>query len=513
MIGPKGMEGADESLLARAPPRNFSSLARRQQLAVWAFLGIVFDYMLRVAMSTAASIPSATAADPTPTMYTEFHWDGRQQGMAQSAFYVGYTLTQVPGAWLAALPAVGPAASMLYGMAGAAIFTLLTPAVAANLPLLVAVRALCGACEGAVYPALAVLMQQWAPPAERARAGAFIWSGAYAGTLAGLPLSAALMSQPRAGWRVTFFAFGGAALLWCVGWWRHAHDRPSADPAISREECAMIERALAGERAALLGQERGVGGGGGDGGGGGGGGAGARTGDVAGRQRRLSWWLLARNPQMWAMITMTACNSFGFYVFLSDLPSYLSDALGYSVRDAGRLALLPFLALTVTGPLGGVVADRLIARGVVRPLGARKLMNTVGMLAPACCLLPLNACAPGRTVAVVLVMLAVALNGAMQSGMPVHLLDVAGRHTGTVYAVMNTAGQLSGIAAPSIVGACVDRYGARKGFDAVFWVCIALYCLGAFVWGVIASARPMDNEIEVEVDGGNGGRVTMGEQA
>ena len=68
-------------------------------------------------------------------------------------------------------------------------------------------------------------------------------------------------------------------------------------------------------------------------------------------------------------------------------------------------------------------------------------------------------------------------------------------HTGPIYAVMNSSAQLSGIAAPPLVGYCVDRYGARRGFAVVFFMCAALYCAGAGIWAAVASARQMDVEV------------------
>ena len=80
--------------------------------------------MLRVAMSTAAQAPPKDS--DTVTMYTEFGWTDFQQGLALSSFYVGYTILQVPGAMLAA-SRVGPCRTVLIGIAGAGLFTLLTP--------------------------------------------------------------------------------------------------------------------------------------------------------------------------------------------------------------------------------------------------------------------------------------------------------------------------------------------------------------------------------------------------
>ena len=139
----------------------------RWRFAVWAWIGLILDYGLRVSMSVAAEKPSAAkraAGSSTATMYTDFNWDDLEQGYVLSSFYIGYTISQIPGAlFCAANPRIGPRKTVMWGLGGAAVFSLLTPVVAAaRLELLVVVRALCGLCEGVVYPALSVLLLQWA---------------------------------------------------------------------------------------------------------------------------------------------------------------------------------------------------------------------------------------------------------------------------------------------------------------------------------------------------------------
>ena len=82
------------------------------------------------------------------------------------------------------------------------------------------------------------------------------------------------------------------------------------------------------------------------------------------------------------------------------------------------------------------------------------------------------------------VVLAVALIGSTQSGVQVHVIDIGGAHTGTIYAVMNTAAQLPGVAAPSIVGYYVQRFGSVSGYAVVFWIAIALYVGGTIAFGL-----------------------------
>jgi MFS family permease len=82
------------------------------------------------------------------------------QGIVLGSFYIGYTLTQIPGAILARI--YGGRLVFGLGMMGAAVCTLLTPLSAFSVPLLCTVRALMGIFEGVAYPAQVLCCAQHA---------------------------------------------------------------------------------------------------------------------------------------------------------------------------------------------------------------------------------------------------------------------------------------------------------------------------------------------------------------
>jgi len=96
-----------------------SGIKARHVLAIWAFLGFVNVYCMRVNLSVAlvAMVNSTTAKnsstanecpDPNAGSNTtssskvgEFNWDEATQGTILGAFFYGYIFTQLPGGWLA----------------------------------------------------------------------------------------------------------------------------------------------------------------------------------------------------------------------------------------------------------------------------------------------------------------------------------------------------------------------------------------------------------------------------
>jgi len=436
-------------------------------------LGLTVDYMLRVAMSTAAQKPPPDASSAAETMYTEFGWSDSEQGLILGSFYIGYTLTQIPGSFLATNPAVGPAKTVFWGMMGASISSLMTPLVAGWPWILAVVRILCGLSEGVVYPGLAVLMQRWAPPLERSRMTTFMCAGAYMGTLSALPLSGEIATW--FGWRTIFWAYGSVGMAWCTTWWIVVYDSPAQHPSITDAEQQYITSSLQEEELCQ-----------------------SLTSEHKEEQKtNLSWQKVISSGQIWLIVVLSGFNTYGFYVWLSDLPSYLSSVLGFSVEEAGRTALFPYLAILVATPSFGALADFLQTPAVgLRPVTVRRILQATSMLLPSCCLLFINLVHPGKAVTVAVVIAAVGSCGAFHSGVPVHCYEVGGARTGLIYAIMNTASQVPGIVAPYVTGLCVQHYGSQNGYAVVFWICIALYVAGASLWVVLLSGEHIDIDCE-----------------
>ena len=117
--------------------------------------------------------------------------------------------------------------------------TALTPlAAAAGLPALLAARAAMGVGEGVAMPAMNTLLSRWVPVQERSRALALVYSGMYAGSVAGLGASPHIIHA--AGWPSVFFIFGALGIVWYLGWVSQAAASPGEDPRCSEEERRYI---------------------------------------------------------------------------------------------------------------------------------------------------------------------------------------------------------------------------------------------------------------------------------
>jgi len=170
-------------------------------------------------------------------MATQYGWDTQTIGLVQSSFFWGYLLTQVLGGVWA--DRYGGARVLGAGVLWWSAATALTPlAAAAGLPALLAARAAMGVGEGVAMPAMNTLLSWWVPVQERSRALALVYSGMYAGSVAGLGASPHIIHA--AGWPSVFFIFGALGIVWYLVWMSRAAASPGEDPRCSEEERLYI---------------------------------------------------------------------------------------------------------------------------------------------------------------------------------------------------------------------------------------------------------------------------------
>ena len=178
-----------------------------------------------------------------------------------------------------------------------------------------------------------------------------------------------------------------------------------------------------------------------------------------GAHARVPWRALLRSRTMVALCAMYFGAIYGWYFYLTWLPTYLLRARGFDLHAVGWLAALPLLGIAAGVLLGGWLERRPGA-----PLGRAGRPPHAGPGRPAarragdprrddhadaaprrrCCL----AAAAG------LAALGVAPAWAV-------CLDIGGRHAGVVSGAMNTFGNLGGALSPLVVGWCLDALAAR----------------------------------------------------
>jgi MFS transporter, ACS family, aldohexuronate transporter len=203
-------------------------------------------------------------------------------------------------------------------------------------------RFLLGVGEAGNWPGAAKVIAEWFPVRERAFAMGIFNSGVAIGNIVAPPLIVFL--QIRFGWQTAFLVTGGLGFVWLVLWLMF-YETPERHASLSREEYAHIKQ----------GRE-------------------TDTNSV-----RFSWRQLLKYRQVWAIVLARFVTDPVWWLYITWLPLYLNRVRGFSLKQIGMFAWLPFVAADAGSLLGGWISGYFIARGWTTDK-ARKAVILIGAL-------------------------------------------------------------------------------------------------------------------------------------
>jgi sugar phosphate permease len=374
-----------------------------------------------------------------PMMRRELGLTPIELGFIFSSFAYPYAAMQIVGGWAA--DRFGPrlvlaALSLLWATA-----TLLT-GVSWSIGSLVAFRLLVGIGEGGAFPAATRAFTWWLPVRERGFAQGVTHSFARLGGAATPPLVLAIGA--RYGWRESFIALGAVSAIWTVLWLASFTDIPESHPWVRDDELAVIREG--GE------QPRAV-------------------------RESTPWSAILRS--IWLVTVVDFCYGWSLWVFLTWLPSYLSDVRGFQPDRIALMTTLPLFAGVVGDALGGAISDAIYRRtGDLRL--ARRSMLVAGLGGASAFMLPavVTESAIGAVWLLAATFFCLELANAVLWTLP---LDIAGEHAGTAGGMMNVGFGVAGVLSPLVFGLLIQRTGRYE---------IPLFVTaGLLLAGVVCSMR------------------------
>jgi MFS family permease len=197
-------------------------------------------------MYTIAYIDRTNISLALPSMTRDLHLTHTEAGNAVGIFFWGYLLLQIPAGYLAERWSAKHLISILLVAWGAS--SMVTALVHGSQGFL-SMRFLLGVTEGGVWPATLVLLSNWFPRRERARANGYWMLCIPAAIVLSSPLSGWILG--RWNWRVLLVVEGAFPLLWLVIWWAAISDYPRQAPWISMEERDFLEKTIGQEKETL----------------------------------------------------------------------------------------------------------------------------------------------------------------------------------------------------------------------------------------------------------------------
>jgi ACS family hexuronate transporter-like MFS transporter len=259
------------------------------------------------------------------------------------------------------------------------------------------------------------------------------------------------------GWRAAFLVTGAMGFFWLMAWLA-VYWPPSEHPRLTAEDRQTVTQEVS---------------------------------EVAGP--RPSWWLLLRERKVWGAVLgrMGADPAWWFYVFW--LPEYLVRARGYSLKQIGYFAWIPFLAADIGNVGGGFLSSYLIRRGMSVDR-ARKSVLYAGALG-------MTAALPAVAVQdaawnLALISLATLSFGAWATNMLTVAADIAPRGAvGSVTGLSSMGAGIGGMTFTLVTGWMVDHFGYRPVFITAGLLPLAAAAAVAFV---IRRIEPIQLPVQTE---------------
>ena len=367
-----------------------------------------------------------------PSIMTDLHLTQIQMSWVFSAFTAAYALFEMPTAWWG--DKVGGRRVLTRIVLWWSAFTMLTAA-ATSYAAMLAVRFLFGVGEAGAWPNAARVFSRWIPLRERGRVQGIFFAGAHlAGGLTPALVTLIALYLP---WRMVFVALGFVGLAWAAFWYHWFRDEPREHPSVNAAEADLIET----------------------------------TREVF------------RIPSLIPLCLQYVANSYGYYFFITWLPTYLAKARGMSSAELAIFSGLPLTLSAIADVTGGFTTDAMCRRFGVRT-GTRGI-GVVSYVSAAGAMLA-GTLASNPRVGGTLIALGGALSMFTLAPSWSTAIGLGGRNTALLSSVMNTSGQVGAFFSPLVLAFLVDRTG---DWSLPLHVLSGLYLVAAVCWLLIRPER------------------------
>ncbi|KAG4071260.1 hypothetical protein HA402_003964 [Bradysia odoriphaga] len=396
-------------------------MSARYTVAFMAMMGFIISFGMRGNFSLAKFMPPLE----------NVHWTVYEEWMMNFSFYWGYLLASISGGILAT---VYPA-YRIFGIAIciSAILSMTIPGwvMLGNVVVLILIRFSLGLVEGVILPACLGIWRFWSPPQERSRLPTIAFCGTFAGIMIGGPMYMALVQ--RVSWQAPFYLYSMVGVFWYLAWLWLVFEKPQNHPTISVEEKEYIEKSL-----------------------------GENTSTVT--KSSIPFRRIVISAPVYAIIVVNFCRSWFSYTVLIYQDLFMKGKFNYVVSSEGTA--LSYLIMTLSIPIGGILADCLLKSGKMSTTNVRKLFTCGGFGA--------------------------AFSGLAISGYIANHLDISPKYASILMGLSNGIGSLAGFVSPTVTNYIIFWYpgiDAMYAWPALFIIPAIVNVFGVIFYGIFASGE------------------------
>lgn len=331
------------------------------------------------------------------------------------------------------------------------VIPLLGPAV--GFALLLACRVFLGAAEGPTFGVANHAVQKWFKDGQRNLPVAILNLGATLGVIVMAPVLAWIISEH--GWRAAFVTVAVIGVVWAVVWFFVGEDGPVGASASDTDTEASL---LAGQR--------------------------------------IPFGRLAGSGTFLGALTASVAAYWSLALLIAYVNPYLTEGLGYSDTAAGSLYALPWAMGGVMLIVQGVLARRLMLRGVATRW-ARGAVGGVGLLVAALFTV-LFAFVTGGALQIACLAIAFSMSGMIFSVSSTVCGELAPpKQRGSLLGTYIAVASLAGVVAPPVMGRMLDGAATKAdGYASGFALMAAILVIGGVA--AIGLIRPERDAARLE---------------
>ncbi|XP_011178028.1 putative inorganic phosphate cotransporter [Zeugodacus cucurbitae] len=412
------------------------------------FLGMSAAVIQRVNLSVA--IVAMMDKNSTNPDFEEYQWSEETKSYVFSSFFWGYCITQVPGSQLA--HRFGGKQIYLWSITLSGLLALLTPLSVrlGDWQLLCALRLCQGLILGSAYSAIHTLLSKWVPTKERGSMGTFCYTGLQFGSSV-IMLVSGWIATSSLGWPGIFYFSGILSIIWGVIWYLFGASTPRECKWISEDECMFIETALV--TSVKPEHEH------------------AST--------KTPWLNIFTSVPFWVLLVAQCTFTWGFWIMLTQIPSYIKSILGKDMESNAILSSIPYLSSLFLTFAFCILDDFLIKRGYMSVNTSRKLFNTIGFWVPVIPIILLGYMRADQSeLALALLVIAVGVNSSSYLGFLTNHIDLSPNFAGILMGIANCAANIMSLLAPLTVGFIVTDAKCIEQWRIVFYIGGGMYFIG-----------------------------------
>jgi len=338
-------------------------------------------------------------------------------------------------------------------------------------------RLLFGAAQAGTYPSLTKCTYSWFPQKTRTIVQGFVatFFGRGGGALSPFLFATVLIGRGGMEWRSALWILVGLGMIHCVVFLLLFRNDPEADKYTNEAERRLIR----GDSSLPNEEERGE--------------EGPEKED---KSKMLPWGKAFRNRSMQFFVVQQFFNAGADNIYNVYMAQFFLKVKGVDMEEAGIAVAMPLLGGAIGGLLGGYCNDFAISRW-----GRKWGRRAVGFT--------------GKALACGLMFVAIAQQSAFAAGVALFAVkffsdwsqptvwgtctDLGGKHSATVFGILNTSGGLGGIIFPVVFGIILGMFSnisREAGFFALFTFVAIMYIISALCWFGVDCSKPIEDEEE-----------------